>query len=213
LIDIFYTRFNKPLPEEQWINYVSLLPQDLQDLNRRFRRWQDQHRNLFGKLLLMEGLKQVFDETLDWSQLKYNPHRKPYLRESIDFNITHSGEFVICAIGQDIRLGIDIEEIRPMSLEDFGNVMSEDQWTSINSSSDPMKSFFRYWAIKESVIKADSRTFLIPLSEIKVCDDIVSYGKDIWYFQEFELDQQYCSCFTSNKRIGNIEFHPINFSN
>src|ERR1044072_4992363 len=139
------------------------MPEPLQEKNLKYLRWQDRHAHLFGKMLLGEALQKFGLDSTCLHTLQYNEYDRPYIPGDIDFNISHAGEYVLCAIGRNVRLGIDIEKIHAVDFSDFENVMTDEQWKIIKNNDNPLKTFFSYWAIKESVIKADSRGLSIPL--------------------------------------------------
>lgn len=210
-IFIFFTKFNKELPDFMWDYYFNLLPDDQRERNSRFVRWQDRYSHLFGRLLLIEGLKLFEYEREELSNMFYNKFNRPYLNESIDFNISHSGEYVLCAIGKGFRIGIDIEEIKDIDFYDFRAVMSDDQWGEIYQSANPHKTFFKYWTIKESVIKADSRGLSIPLLDIYVNNNAVCYDDQKWYLNELNLNDDYCVCLACNKPNTTNNFFKIDY--
>ncbi len=73
----------------------------------------------------------------------------------IDFNISHSNHFVVCAISTNCKIGIDIEQIKPTSLFDFKDRFSEEEWKIILTSDNTYFWFYYYWTAKEAAIKAD----------------------------------------------------------
>jgi len=175
-------------------------------------RWQDRHSHLFGKLLLVEGLKQFGYDINSLSHLLYNKYDRPFLNENIDFNISHSDEFVICAIGQKVRIGIDIERIKEIDFSHFSRVMTNEQWDTINNSINPKQTFFNFWVIKESVIKANSRGLSIPLLDLYVnSNNTVNFDKMTWYLKELLIDKDYCSFLSSNIPIQNIKIIEIDY--
>jgi 4'-phosphopantetheinyl transferase len=212
VIDIFYTKFEKEIPKYLWDRYLELLPEDIAIKNSRYLRWQDRQAHLLGKLLLIEGLKKYNIPSQIIGYLKYNEYARPYLMNDIDFNISHSGKFVVCAIGKNVRSGIDIEECREINFTDFNSVMTDKQWNIINNSDNPLKMFFRFWTIKESVIKADSRGLSIPLLEIDVNNNIVCYDNNNWYISEINLDDSYCACLACNKPDITLNFFETDYS-
>ena len=213
LINIYYTRFDKELPKDIWDDLIKRIPDDQQVKNGRYRRWQDRHAHLLGKMLMIEGFKNI-DGSKDIFQLiQYNEFGRPCLKGRIDFNITHSGNWVMCAIGMDANVGIDVEEIQTIDFNDFTNVMTTDQWQHIRQSDDPTKEFFRYWTIKESVIKADRRGLTIPLLDIHVHSHMVQYDSNNWYLNELHIDDSYCACLTTDQRDPDIQVNYIDFYN
>jgi 4'-phosphopantetheinyl transferase len=213
ILEILYTSFKKALPDNLYSYYLEQIPPLLQEKNLRFLRWQDRHLNLFGKLLLCQGLKKYGYDQKILEKLKYNKYGRPYLNKDIDFNISHSGEYVICVIGKNIRFGIDIEEIKEVDFNDFIKVMTEQQWIDIYQSSHPTKSFFEYWTIKESVIKADHRGLSIPLLDIHVKNNTVNYSNQTWYLKKIIVDENYCSCIAANRQDVDIKLIEIDFTN
>jgi len=211
MINIFYTFFESPLEEPLYSDYLSALSPELVEKNLRYVRWQNRHSHLFGKLLLMEGLKQYGIEGDIWNNLEYNAQQRPCLGSNeFDFNITHSGSYVACAIGKNVRLGIDIEENRNVDLKNFKMVMSPGQWDEIGSSSYPLKEFYKYWTIKESVIKADGRGFLIPLEELNVKNDTVQYEDKLWFVRELHFTGGYNAALATDQ-LSEIKVHEVDF--
>ena len=199
-INIFYTKFTTELSEKKYADYLEKLPSELQEKNNKIIPWQDKHAHLFGKILLREALM-YYDYTPDsLEKLQYNAFGRPYLSDKIDFNIAHSGEFVMCAISAKVKLGIDIEQIQTIDFNDFELTMTNEQWQDIKNSINPTRSFFKYWTIKESVIKADSRTFLIPLPDIHVKGNIVNIDNHTWYLKELNFNENYVGYLAINHK-------------
>lgn len=210
-IDIFFTSFKEPLEHSLFSDYLSMLPPDLRKKNSQYLRWQDRHAHLFGRLLLIEALKSCDIENNIWDLIAYSSHKRPYLTlKEYDFNISHSGDYVICAIGKNIRLGIDIEEHRKRNLKDFRNLMTADQWDEINSASRPLNTFYKYWTIKESVIKADGRGFYIPLNELEVKNNTVRFEDKLWFVNDFVFTKGYSVALATNQS-STFNMQAINF--
>ncbi len=208
MVDVFYSTFNEPIANEHWLAYLDVLPNDLKKRALSYRRWQDRHTYVIGKLLLLQGLsKYGFDKSV-FSRIKYTEYGKPFLEEDIDFNISHSGEKVVCAIGKNVQLGIDIEVIEDVDFDDFENVMTQSQWQFILGSDNPIKSFYSLWTMKESVMKADGRGMSIPLLDIIIENSNVHYKGKTWYLNELYFDHDICACLTTN--LSNI---PIQLTN
>src|ERR1700748_879112 len=110
MIDIYYSSFKKRLDDRLFRYYLSLLPLDIIDRILRYQRWEDAHASLFGKLLLKKGLGDLgLDSCLQ--NLKYSKYARPFVDEDVDFNISHSGSFVVCAFSSAGKIGVDLEEI------------------------------------------------------------------------------------------------------
>ncbi len=210
-ITILYTHFDNQLPEIEYNKLLNLLLPDQIERNKRFVRWQDRHSHLFGRLLLKAGLEMYGFAKDCLNALQYNKYDRPYLSNDIDFNISHSGSYVICAIGKDLKLGIDIEKVQKMEFNDFKKVMTPEQWQNINKDNYPMRAFFKYWTIKESVIKADSRGLSIPLQELHVKDNQVSYDNSTWHLHQLDFDPEYCACLATNVKNVDVSYQYVDF--
>lgn len=90
----------------------------------------------------------------------YNKFYKPYLVDymNIDFNISHSKDFVVMVIAKHARVGIDIESIDPqMNINEVAPlVFSKNEQNLINNNP---QNFFSLWCKKEALIKAHGTGF------------------------------------------------------
>ncbi|RAJ11149.1 phosphopantetheine--protein transferase-like protein [Chitinophaga skermanii] len=98
-------------------------------------------------------------------QLRKDKYGRPYLLNSpIDFNISHAGDLVVLLVS-DRKIGVDVEKISPIALDDFEQVFTQQEWQIIGKD---LNLFYRYWTIKEAVMKADGRGMHIPLQSIHI---------------------------------------------
>lgn len=191
MVKIFYTKFN---PEDMTVildQWLSFLPSQLQKVNQSYRNKEDQVRNLLGKLLLTEALKNIGYGSISLDTIQYNQFKKPYLSKDFDFSISHSGMYVFCAIGKSLKLGIDIEEIKPINFSEITNIMSNSEWKNINEASNPLSQFFKLWTLKEAAIKAEGTGFFTDLNIIKVRDNTIHIGDNIWFSNKLVFDENY----------------------
>lgn len=82
---------------------------------------------------------------------------KPYLigYPDIHCNLSHSGEYVACAIG-DVPVGIDIQEHRGMRENILARYYCEDERSYVNRQTDErdrLAAFYQIWCRKEAYIK------------------------------------------------------------
>ena len=185
---VYYT-FCKRLSEYEYIKAVSLLPGEMQHRASRYRRWQDAHSYLYGKLLLKYGLRQMGrDDSL--LTMKKGTHGKPYFDDdSFSFNISHSGEYIVCVISdfQNKAIGIDIEEMKPLVFTNFDSIWSPQEKKEIKN----LEKFYTFWTRKEAIIKADGRGMGIPLDTIDTTKLTVAVDNHTYYLNELEIDEKY----------------------
>src|ERR1700744_186907 len=113
-----YTDIKYQWSEPELAETLALLPEKLQQQALRKRRWEDRQLSISGKLLLLK-LIEAFKSKLTLSDLRYNTFHRPFFEYGFDFNIAHSGNMVICCGSDPGLIGIDIEQIKEIGLDDF----------------------------------------------------------------------------------------------
>lgn len=84
----------------------------------------------------------------------------------IDFNLSHSGNKVMCVIS-DMRVGCDVEEIK----ENSGVARRFFTKTEAELATDNPLMFTRIWTLKESFIKTTGEGLKRPLNSFRICFD------------------------------------------
>lgn len=193
MIKIYCYRFDTPLPDQQWRIYCDLLPNETQQKILRYHRWQDRHAALFGRLLLKLALLEEGYPSSCLESLQFDNYNRPSIGSNIDFNISHSEAYVLCAISKIGRIGIDIEYIKDIDMSYYKDFMSNTEWDNITYDKSPIRCFYHYWTIKESVMKADGRGLNIPPQDIiSYPDHAVIYNKK-WGLKKIPINNnQYC---------------------
>jgi len=195
-------------------DYFSLIPRAEQEKNLRFRRWEDRHAHLFGRLLLRKGLLEYGYKKNILEDIQLTHFNRPFLHEGIDFSISHSGEYVTCAIGRGVKLGMDVElKNLQFDPEDAGDIFCDAEREYIRSSGNQCDAFFRLWARKESLIKADGRGFSAPLTSINSLTDEVILDNQRWYVRDLVLSEEYCSAISTDKPGQELDMIAVDFYN
>lgn len=94
------------------------------------------------------------------------PQGKRYFKEhpEIQFNLSHSGGFALCGIG-DKPLGVDIEMVRPRRPGLERRILAPEEQTQWQTSSDPTRLLIAFWTLKESYCKYTGEGLRIPPRE------------------------------------------------
>jgi 4'-phosphopantetheinyl transferase len=211
MIQIFYSSYTNKLENSEFSRYLKLLPIAIQENILKYSRWQDAHASLFGKLLLSHGLKEL---GLDFSlnNLKYTNYKRPYIEGNVDFNISHSGDHVLCAFSTKSKIGIDLEKIKPISISDFENQFQDEEWDHIMTSENKYLWFYYYWTAKEAVIKADGRGLSIPFKGLRVKEQHAFLDKNLWHLKTIDLFENYLLHIASNHELkSKISTKKLNF--
>ncbi|OQB23847.1 MAG: 4'-phosphopantetheinyl transferase sfp [Firmicutes bacterium ADurb.Bin182] len=113
-------------------------------------------------LFLIRDRYGIAAEDLDITEDEFG---KPYCtgHPSINFSISHCEGLAAC-VTDGGKVGLDVEKIRPFDMRVAERVCSCEELEGIIRSKDPSMSFFRYWALKESCIKAFGR---LPCDSVK----------------------------------------------
>jgi 4'-phosphopantetheinyl transferase len=183
-IKILYAFFGKRLTEPAWTARLRTLPEPIHERILRYGRWEDRQACMLGYLMLQEAL-QKRDHTVGYlKDLWIDRFGRPYVAEGVDFNISHTDGWVTCAVADHGRIGIDIEKIRPIDLWDFKDHMSRVQWQRIKESGNPYETFYDFWTLKESVLKADGRGLSVPLEQVENRGNKVVLEGKTWHVKK-----------------------------
>jgi 4'-phosphopantetheinyl transferase len=166
-IQIYSSEYQTPLPSLNFRALLGKVPPAIQQKVEKYKRWQDAYGCLFGKLLLVKALQDA-GLSADLKELQYTRYGRPYLPKAPDFNISHSGNRVVCIVCVGGRVGIDLEEIRDLPIDDFKPQFSDDEWRTIQHSDEPLLAFYHFWTAKESILKADGRGLNLSLADLNI---------------------------------------------
>ncbi|HMQ46814.1 MAG TPA: 4'-phosphopantetheinyl transferase superfamily protein [Saprospiraceae bacterium] len=199
---ILYAFNDRALPAPVWLEQYLLLPKAMQEKISRLRQWQDRQASLLGKLLLLEGFKKL-GYTPDLSLIAFDENQRPFTTLPFDFNIAHAGKYVLAAFNTEGRIGIDVENIRPIQLPDFQSVLAPQEAAHLKQHPDPYRFFFHIWTKKEAVIKAEGRGIAHQLQLINTLDNPILLEDTYWHVQEVPLDAEHvCHFATAENRAG-----------
>lgn len=187
--------------------YLEFLPQKFKQEVLKYRKLDDRYNCLFGKLMVYMGSYLLGYDSFEFDKIIKDSYGKPYILEGgFNFNISHSGNTVVCVFSkQDV--GIDIEEIHEIDYSLFENVFSSREFATINKEG--LHKFYEFWTKKESVIKAIGKGMSIPLAKIEIDGASTTYGNDTWYTKSFKIDNKYCSITAKCDLVKAQETHII----
>lgn len=212
MVHIFYTHSDKKLDSDAFSKYLKNLPPVFQTKILKYRHWQDAQRSLLGKALLMDGLYSLGLKQYFLKDIKFSNFQKPYFNNLIDFNISHSGEFVVCAICLTGKVGVDIEEIKPVPFDELKMFFSNKECNKIEQAQDSAVSFYRHWTQKEAFLKAIGMGLNVPINEVEILDDKISWCDEEWHLQEIKLDEKYISYLASNIPFTTILIEKMSYN-
>ncbi|MFP4497642.1 MAG: 4'-phosphopantetheinyl transferase family protein [Vulcanimicrobiota bacterium] len=202
MIEIFAKRIEIEEDTQLMETKFEILSQQNRDKVERLRFREDKIRTGLGELLVRDVLKRKFDlddEEIDYQKDEYG---KPFVGKMEDFyfNISHSGHWVVCALGGK-PLGIDVEKIEKVDLNIANKFFTKHEQDALFRlpEEEQLDYFFQIWTLKESFIKAQGKGLAIPLGSFTVVPDyrtkkIFFQSEDFnekFYFRQFYLEDNY----------------------
>lgn len=212
-VHIFYTSNKEKYTHWKWQNYLSMVPPDIVRRIRGYRRREDQQNCLTGRLLLKKGLSLLNYPDNYYDAVQISSLGKPYIPGSpVAFNISHSGTFCACALGTS-ELGMDIEEIKPLDINDFNGVLTEAEIKFIYNSRDSLSSFFTIWTRKEALIKAIGTGLFTKDELFAFCmtKKSIVYRDETWYIVPVDTSYGYIAHIATKSANPSVSAHEIFF--
>jgi 4'-phosphopantetheinyl transferase len=173
--DVHVWRATLTWPEAAAHRLEQCLAADERDKMERFRFEKDRRRYLVGRGLLRSLLGRYLDVAPQELRFETTAAGKPHLatgQGQLQFNLAHSGEYVLIAIADGRAVGIDVEEVR----DDFdageiaAHFFSPDERRELEALSGRARTeaFFECWTLKEAYVKARGEGLSLPLDQFDV---------------------------------------------
>lgn len=170
-VAVFYTAV-PPLAEGQIQSLSDLLSPGEIDRASRFVFAKDRQLFMVAHALLRFGLSTVAGERR-WA-FAADSYGKPELDPPcgdppLRFNLSHTNGLAACAISSGRPVGIDVEGINPRL--DFQAIAKkalsaeERRFMATRRASEQVELFFRFWTLKEAMVKAIGRGLSLPLQD------------------------------------------------
>ncbi len=105
----------------------------------------------------------------------------------LDFNFSHSGSMVACAVSSSLRIGLDLEEKRPLDLNNYVRTMGHEEWRTIRRHKHPSTLFLKNWTYKEALSKAMGKGLYHPFSTIEITYPTHEVEGEIYRMMPLEL--------------------------
>lgn len=151
-------------------------------------------------------------------EFNYNAYGKPELNTHpfLQFNLSHSSELGLLAVGKDYPLGIDVEFFSARNYAGIGNhIFSEAESKVLNLSHPSLTPllFFNLWAQKEALIKAcgmglsyPTKQFDLPLLNCKNFEITDPQLKLNWKITSFMPEPACCAAICYNPAVTEIKY-------
>lgn len=161
-------------------NALYILNEDENKRAQRFHFERHQRRFTAARAIMRLILSRYSGIDAKALEFNFNKQGKPAIQHpsQIQFNLSHSGEMALLAVGKTWPMGIDLElfSARPY-LGIAKSLFSAEEITAFEKTSQPLKviSFFHLWAQKEAFIKASGLGLSYPTTEFSVSDELAKH--------------------------------------
>jgi len=154
-------------------SFESTLSADENQRAARFVFPQDRHRFILSHGHMRGILVRYLHRGPERLEFTVNDYGKPVLADhSLEFNLSHSGDFALLAVSRHGRVGVDVERIRQdMEFEDLARrFFSQQEYSDLMDLPQEQRkaAFFRCWTLKEAYIKAHGLGLSLPLDSFDV---------------------------------------------
>ncbi len=187
--------------------YVACLSEDESARADRFRFEADRRKFVVARGTLRYLLGERFDCAASAITFCYGKYGKPETSASPDgashfhFNLSHSGEMALCALGGDRNVGVDIEKVKPIqrlgSMMDRCLVEVEKLQVTAQPEDEQSRAFLQYWTCKEAYLKAIGLGLAQSMTTVEVdlsAPKLVTAPKpcaEEWQLYKLDLPESY----------------------
>jgi 4'-phosphopantetheinyl transferase len=202
------------ISKAQFEHYLSFFPPVMQEEVLRYRFFKDQLARLMARLIIYKATGYTNELFHTWQRL---PNNKPVITNWKPFSISHSGDYIVVAIGDALPIGIDIEELREntdvIALADYFCSVEK---AAILASETPKYTFFELWTKKEALLKALGDGLIKDgLSQFDCRgNSVIAKGKT-WHLTPIKIATGY-SCYLAttvkNELVSIKEVSPADFN-
>jgi len=159
------------------LRWLKILSPDEQTKAARFRFARDRRRFASTRAVLRTVLGAYLGSEPEKIIFRYAGKGKPFLKprnsaESIDFNVSHSGDVALLVFARGRPVGVDVEQIRdnldPLAIARRYFSTHEQSQLAAFGPGERCAAFFRCWTRKEAYIKARGDGLSLPLDSFDV---------------------------------------------
>lgn len=154
MIQIWIGNVSPLASTERYREYYDKIPRWRQEKAARYTHPEDRMRSV-GAWVLREKMREYYD-----------------LTEDVSYNLSHSGQYVMCAMsdedGRGVKVGCDIEYIRSLKARSERRFCGDEEyeWLSNLPKEEQEAATIRLWVLKESFAKAVREGLRIPFDQI-----------------------------------------------
>lgn len=184
---------------------------------KRFRFKKDHDAHVLAEVLVRFAILNYREKKAENLTFTKKADGKPFLKEYPDFhfNLSHSGRWIACALGES-ELGVDIEECLPFDSGEelqiarrFFHPKEQEALRLCPASEERRALFYTFWTLKESYIKYTGKGLKQELDSFyfSLSDDIqlMPETEPRLYFHTFQLENCKLSLCTAKADLPKLQ--------
>lgn len=210
-IHVYAASLSETISEERF----AILSQDDRERAARLISPLHQQRFIAAHVILRELLGLYLNITPASLQFKYNDFRKPSLAApfagALQFNLSHSEDLAVYALTLLDEIGIDIEKISSQNKIEIAERFFSDAEKAALAALPPEEQaagFYRVWARKEAIIKANGKGLAQPLSSFSVSiedqQETVRADNQSWYLMPLPIHPDFAGAIATAQPKTNV---------
>ncbi|MGM0921432.1 MAG: 4'-phosphopantetheinyl transferase family protein [Bacillota bacterium] len=220
-LEVIAFKLGDPLPHKCIEQKLKELPNDERQRILRFHKLVDQQRTLLASLFIRKRLQKLLALPLPNLHIRRDQKGRPFLADfhewEGDFNLSHSGEWIISGVTTTGRIGVDVEEIQPIDPSIIKLCLTQEEINYLQSIPPEKRLlfFFEIWTLKEAFVKATGQGLQCSMDSFGFDMDAWSQNKitlrknDLssqYYFRIYQLEPNYnvAVCCTELEQINKL---------
>lgn len=196
-----------------------LLRKDEQLKSESFSEEEDRIRYVLSRICVKKILSNYIKVNPSEIEFKLSHKNKPILANypMINFNLSHSGQYIIFGLANKWSVGVDIKLITPHKelFDSINDFMSSTEVSAILNSDKALRSFYKHWTRKESLLKGIGIGLTDRLRDISCNDGLnlvpieFSGFASYWKVWSFEIEDSYSVSIAHDSAIRVMRFYEL----
>ncbi len=143
----------RTLTDAEYEKWYSLMSTEKKKRVDGFRFTDDKKRSVCGEMLARIMISDWCGVPPESIVFSITEHGKPIAADlAIHFNISHSGDIVVCAVDDD-PVGIDVEKLKKYNPSVAQLIFTSEEVRIIEKNENPSEKFIQIWTTKEAYAK------------------------------------------------------------
>lgn len=184
-----------------------------------FKNRIDSDRFIVGRTMVKLMASKFLNRDFNSLEIVFTESNKPIIDHEINFqfNLSHSGNYVVLAVCNRWDIGIDIEycnsdfKFQPL----LNYCMSENEKIKIFEDKNPLDTFLMFWTRKEAMLKGvgigllDKLNSFSCLNGVNFIPGFLTGITSEWMIRSFYLDKNYIVSLAHDSTLNKLSFFDL----